>query len=124
MEEKGNGKGQDMGYYTYLLRCRDGSLYAGISTDLDRRMQEHARSSLGAKYTRSRPPVAFVAAWESDGRSAASRLEYRLKHMSKAHKEALACGGALPAELAQEYRPVPPEVLSGFSPSESEGECE
>lgn len=119
MGEKGNGKERNMSYYTYLLRCRDGSLYAGISTDLDRRMREHARSALGAKYTRSRPPVAFVAAWESDGRAAASRLEYRLKHMQKAHKEALACGGALPAELAEQYRPVPSEVLAACVPPEA-----
>ena len=64
-------------YYTYLLRCRDGSLYAGITTDLHRRYREHREGGKkGAKYTRAHPP-------------AASRLEYRLKKLGHADKEAV-----------------------------------
>lgn len=80
-------------YYTYLLRCADGSLYAGITTDLRRRFAEHAGGrGRGAKYTAAHPPLRFEAAWESPGRAEASRLEYRLKTLGKAEKEHLIRG--------------------------------
>lgn len=80
-------------YYTYLLRCRDGTLYAGITTDLRRRFREHLTGSRGAKYTRSHPPKCMEAAWLLPDRAAASRLEYALKHMSRGEKEAaIRCG--------------------------------
>ena len=113
-------------YYTYLLRCADGSLYAGIASDLKRRMDEH-RSGDGraARYTRSHPPRALVAAWRSADRAAASRLEYRLKRLPKERKEALAAGetwenvfGALLS--AADYIPVPFEELALCFPPEPE----
>ncbi len=77
-------------YYTYVLRCGDGSLYTGITTDLPRRLAQHGGNlSGGAKYTAARRPVRFAAAWEADDRSAASRLEYRIKTLSKREKENL-----------------------------------
>lgn len=98
-------------YYTYLLRCTDGSLYAGIAADLKRRMEEHfSGDPKCAKYTRSHPPLRLCAAWESEGRGVASRLEYRLKHLSKEKKEFLASGGDLGVltdpEQAEVYRPL------------------
>lgn len=103
-------------YYTYLLRCTDGSLYAGIAADLKRRMEEHfSKDPKCAKYTRSHPPLRLCAAWESEGRGVASRLEYRLKHLSKEKKEFLASGGALEAlsdpEFSALYRPLSPEEV-------------
>jgi putative endonuclease len=94
-------------YFTYLLRCADGSLYAGITTDLARRFAEHAGAGgRGAKYTAARKPVRFEAAWESADRAAASRLESRLKRLSHADKERLARGGT-PAGLdLSAYRPA------------------
>jgi len=77
-------------YYTYLLRCTDGSLYVGITTDLKRRFQEHlGKGGKGAKYTRARTPAGYEAAWLSPDRSSASRLEYRLKKLNHAEKAGL-----------------------------------
>ncbi|TAM59873.1 GIY-YIG nuclease family protein [bacterium] len=78
--------------YVYLLRCRDGSLYAGWTTDLTRRLRAHA-SGRGARYTRARLPVALAASWEVAGRSEALRLEARIKRLSRTEKIAL-CGSA------------------------------
>lgn len=94
-------------YYTYLLRCVGGSLYAGITTDLQRRLREHRSGSRGAKYTRAHPPLAYAAAWVLPDRAAASRLEIRLKRLSHAEKEALLAAGL------RGYEPVPPELLTG-----------
>jgi putative endonuclease len=84
-------------YSVYLLRCGDGSLYAGITTDLARRLAEHAgRGGRGAKYTAARRPVRFEAAWQAADRSSASRLEWRLKQLSRPEKERLIAAGSLP----------------------------
>jgi len=77
-------------YYTYILRCADGSLYTGIAKDIGKRMSEHfSRSGQCAKYTRSRRAVKLEAVWESTDRSAASRLEYRIKQLKKTVKQRL-----------------------------------
>ena len=82
-----------MAYFTYILRCEDDSLYTGITTDLARRFAEHSgQDGKGAKYTASRRPVLFEAAWESPDRSHASRLEYFLKKLTKQEKERLIQG--------------------------------
>jgi predicted GIY-YIG superfamily endonuclease len=76
-------------WYVYLLRCSDGSLYCGITTDLERRLQEHNEGS-GSRYTGSRLPV--LTAWSSQplSKSEAYREEYRIKRLSKAAKEMMA----------------------------------
>lgn len=77
-------------YYTYMLRCEDNSIYTGITTDLSRRFEEHkSKSSKCAKYTLKHSAIKFEAAWESETRSAASKLEYNLKKLTKLQKEAL-----------------------------------
>ena len=82
-----------MMWYTYILRCEDQTLYTGITTDLARRLKEHASGSKkAAKYTLRHAPVGFAAAWSSETRAEASKLEYRLKQLTKAEKEALICG--------------------------------
>ena len=110
-----------MTYFTYQLRCSDGSLYAGIASDLKRRMKEHfSADPKCAKYTRSHPPVCLCAAWESGDRILASRLEYRLKRLSKAKKEILAAGGDLShvfdGDFAADYRPLSSEEISRCTP--------
>jgi len=76
-----------MKYYIYMLRCSDNSLYTGITTDSARRMQEHfSASAQCAKYTRSHPPQKLEALWSCDGRAAASRLEYRIKRLTRKKK--------------------------------------
>ncbi len=72
----------------YLLRCADGTLYAGWTNDLERRLARHNQGR-GAKYTRARLPVTLVY-WKSCAdRSEAMRLEARLKRMSRAQKLSL-----------------------------------
>ena len=77
-------------WYVYLVRCSDHSLYAGITTDLTRRVSEHNFSKqLAAKYTRVRRPVKLVYSQELCSRSEASRAEYQLKKLTKKAKEQL-----------------------------------
>lgn len=77
-------------YFTYMLRCRDGSLYTGFTVDnLEHRLESH-NSGHGSRYTRSRLPVklAWYHVWLT-GHEARS-AEYHIKHMTKKEKEALA----------------------------------
>ena len=92
-----------MPYYVYLLRCEGGELYAGITTDLDRRFSEHASGGpKGAKYTRTHAPVRFEATWEMPDRASASALEYRLKRLSHARKQRIVDDPAYADGLAAE----------------------
>ena len=77
----------------YLIRCSDGSLYCGITTDLRRRVQEH-NEGIGSRYTRSRLPVLLVWSSKTFGKSEAYKEEYRIKRMSKAAKEKLVTDGS------------------------------
>ena len=96
-------------YFVYLIRCRGDTLYAGITTDLARRMRQH-RGELpgGAKFTRAHPPLALEAVWCAEDRSAASKLEAQLKRRSHAEKQALI---AHPAQLA-DYLPLDAAALA------------
>lgn len=77
-------------YYTYMLRCTDNSLYTGITTDVKRRMTEHfSKNEKCAKYTKNHTAQKLEAVWESADRTLACRLEYRIKQLTKAQKEAL-----------------------------------
>jgi len=76
-------------YFLYILRCSDDTLYTGITTDLQRRLAEHNSSTKGAKYTRSRRPVALVYTEKFEDRSSASKREYIVKRLSRAKKLAL-----------------------------------
>jgi putative endonuclease len=78
--------------YVYLLRCRDGSLYAGAAMDLERRLREH-RAGLASRYTRSRLPVELAWRCEVGSWSAALREERRIKRLRRPAKEALIAGG-------------------------------
>ena len=78
-----------MHYFLYILRCSDDTLYTGITTDLQRRLAEHNSSTKGAKYTRSRRPVALVYTEKFEDRSSASKREYIVKRLSRAKKLAL-----------------------------------
>ena len=84
-------KGKDKPYYMYVLRCRDDSLYCGVSTDPTRRLKEHNESTRGAKYTRSRRPctILFVQACES--KSDAYKKEAAFKKLRKLQKYEYMC---------------------------------
>lgn len=80
-------------YYVYMLRCGDGSLYTGITTDPARRFAEHqGQGGRGAKYTAARRAVRMETVWMTTDRSAASRLERHIKLLAKREKEALIAG--------------------------------
>ena len=72
-------------YYVYILRCSDGSLYTGITTDVGRRAAVH-NSGKGAKYTRSRLPVTVVYQEPQPDKSAALRREIEIKALNRAEK--------------------------------------
>ena len=74
-------------WFVYILECNDGTLYTGIATNVERRIDEHNTSKKGAKYTRSRRPVklaAIVAICED--RASASRKEYNIKKLKRSQK--------------------------------------
>lgn len=78
--------------YTYILTCRDGTLYTGWTTDLDKRLRMH-NQGYGAKYTRSRRPVT-LSYWEAfETRGEAMRRECQIKRMSRKDKLLLIAGG-------------------------------
>jgi len=73
-------------WYVYMLHCADDTFYTGITTDLNRRLQEHNNSTLGAKYTRGRTPVTMIYNAEYETRNLASKEEYRIKKLTKKEK--------------------------------------
>ena len=76
-----------MDWFVYLLECCDGTLYCGITRNLERRLDEHNGILLGgARYTRSRRPVQLVASVSAKNRSEASKLEYLVKKTPKDRK--------------------------------------
>jgi putative endonuclease len=81
-------------WHVYILRCADGSLYTGITTDLDRRLAEHnAGAAAGARYTRARLPVTLVYQEAALDRAAAARREWQIKQLARADKLALLQSG-------------------------------
>jgi putative endonuclease len=75
-------------WHVYILRCADGTLYTGATNDLARRVERHA-SGKGARYTRSRLPVALAWARPARDRGAALSAEAQLKRLTRAEKLAL-----------------------------------
>ena len=83
-----------MSWFVYLVRCRDGSLYTGITTDPRSRLRAH-NSGRGAKYTRARRPVTLVHVERAAGHAAALRREWTIKQWPRARKaRLLAAGGS------------------------------
>ncbi len=78
-----------MGWFIYMVRCSDGSLYTGITTDISRRIKEH-NTRKGAFYTKNKVPVKLVYKEKATSRSAALKREYAIKALSRKEKLALA----------------------------------
>jgi len=78
-------------WWVYLVRCRDGSYYCGITTDLDKRIAQHNKGK-GAKYTSGRYPVTLL--WSRDflSEGGARSFEYRVKKWGRIKKEKLIRG--------------------------------
>ena len=77
-------------WYLYLIRCRDGSLYTGISTDVDRRFAQHQRGgNSGSKYLKGKDPLTLVFRKRLGSKGRALAAESKVKKLSKAKKERL-----------------------------------
>ncbi len=77
--------------FVYMVRCADGSLYTGWTTDVKRRVAQH-NAGCGGRYTRTRRPVTLVYQEEQRDRSAAMRREREIKQLDRAGKESLIAG--------------------------------
>ncbi len=76
-------------WYVYIVHCRDNSLYTGITKDLEQRILEHNSGPKGARYTRSRRPVALVYHEQVASRSAATSRECHIKKLTTTSKRQL-----------------------------------
>jgi putative endonuclease len=80
-------KSENGTWCVYIVRCSDGTLYTGITNDLEKRIVAHNSEKNGARYTRSRRPVQLVYSVQAGSRSAAAKLEYQLKKKQAAEKK-------------------------------------
>ncbi|HEY4479550.1 MAG TPA: GIY-YIG nuclease family protein [Candidatus Paceibacterota bacterium] len=90
-------------WFTYIVRCVDGSLYTGISTDVEQRVRRH-NDGQGAAYTRSHRPVILVWTEEAESESAARKREAQIKGWSRQQKENLVKG--IEENLGQIYERI------------------
>ena len=72
-------------WYVYILRCGDGTLYTGITDDVEKRFAAHCAGK-GAKYTRGRGPLELCYTEEAEDKSAALKREHAIKKMTRAQK--------------------------------------
>jgi putative endonuclease len=93
--------------YVYLLRCADGSLYCGWTTDPERRLAAHS-AGRGSAYVARRLPASYAALWRAASESHARSAEARIKRLSRAEKLRLAGGGPPPGELGPLEPQAPP----------------
>lgn len=91
-------------WYVYMVRCRDGSLYTGIATDVERRFAEH-QDNRGAKYLRGRGPLALVFKQRIGQRGQALKVEQNIKRLPRHVKERLIQTGTGLEELLADSKP-------------------
>jgi putative endonuclease len=93
------GSKPDPGWRVYLLRCADGTLYTGITTDVARRLAEHnAGLAKGARYTRARLPVELAYVETAASRAEATRREAAIKKLPRGEKLALMADVRVPPQ--------------------------
>lgn len=81
--------------HIYILRCKDDTLYTGITNNLEKRIFDHNNSKIWAKYTKSRRPVTLVWNQEIDDKVSAMKLEYKIKRFTRTKKQQLIETGIL-----------------------------
>lgn len=91
-------------WFLYLVECRGGSVYTGITTDVARRYAQHVAGT-GARYTRAWPPVRLLAYFPYPNRAAASRAEHAMKRLPAARKRVLCAD----AEAVATHAPGTPQ---------------
>ena len=80
-------------WFLYLIRCKHGQLYTGITTDVERRFEEHkSRDKKGSKYLRGKAPLRLVMKKRIGNKSLALKIEAKVKKLSKVKKELLVDG--------------------------------
>ena len=77
-----------MSWFVYILRCGDGTLYTGVTDDVQRRLAA-PRAGKGGKYNRGRGPLELVYTQEQPDKSAALRREFQIKKLTRPQKERL-----------------------------------
>lgn len=85
-------------HYVYILRCANGALYTGYTLNVPQRLAVH-NAGKGARYTRAHRPVVLLCCWGFRTRREAMQVEYRVKQLTRASKEALVSGILLPEWL-------------------------
>lgn len=103
-------------YFVYMLRCKDSSIYTGITNDINKRMEAHF-SKKGAKYTKSHDPLKIEVLWKCKEKTFACSLEYHIKHLTKLEKENIIKGYPLKKYLKNKvdlrrYRKINPEEIA------------
>lgn len=94
-----------MNYFVYILKCNDGSLYTGYTTDIEKRVATHNQKK-GAKYTRSRLPVTLVYSHRFSEKRLALQAEYLIKKQSRQNKEKLLKKELTLEQLFEQYYPT------------------
>lgn len=94
----GEGADANADWAVYMIRCDDGSLYTGITTDIERRLREHGAGPRGARYFAGRTPQKVVYLETGHSRASASRREAQIKKLSRSEKLTLAARGAAARE--------------------------
>jgi putative endonuclease len=79
-------------WYVYIVECSDGTLYTGISNNIDKRIVDH-NSGIGSKYTKGRRPVKLLCKWDCADKSHASKVEYKIKTLTREAKLRLIING-------------------------------
>jgi putative endonuclease len=98
-------------WHVYLLRCADGTLYTGITTDVERRVKQH-NAGTASRYTRSRRPVVLVYRKRVADQSTALRREIAIKKLSRAEKDELVAR----VRTAKASRPASPRAAGRGAP--------
>ncbi|MCC6354039.1 MAG: GIY-YIG nuclease family protein [Verrucomicrobiae bacterium] len=81
-------------WWLYMIRTRAGTIYTGITTDVDRRFRQHA-TGRGSRYLRARGPATILLRQRIGPRSLAAKLEYQVKRLDRRHKELIVAAGRL-----------------------------
>ena len=82
-------------WFVYIVKCRDDSLYTGVTNDLDNRLQQHNHGKYGARYTRARRPVELVFCEPHPDKSSAMKRESEIKKLERKQKLDLIASGTI-----------------------------
>ena len=102
-------------WYLYLIECVDGSIYTGITVDLDARYAAHKNGS-GARYTRSHPPARLLGFETHPDRSSASKAEHRIKQLTAPEKRRYAATLVADQAVLDDSAVLINQVVSGVLP--------